>query len=139
MAISMVRCCLRKRLPPSTAKKQPRSLSYADSAFLARPCPAYVASLEVFGRSWLGPGYGHFHCWLLLCAPLPPFTAKNSLHRSSRLILLLHPSLRHRIHPFMQDPLPRGPGIVFAKFLFSDVKGKRIGPPPLPVIAPARE
>ena len=39
----------------------------------------------VFGRSWLG--YGHLHGWLLLRKPLPPSTAKNSLDRSSRLIL----------------------------------------------------
>ena len=63
---------------------------------LPRPCPAYIF-VGVFGRSWLG--YGHLHGWLLLRKPLRPSTAKNSLDRSSELILLFSCPPWFRIRP----------------------------------------
>ena len=92
-----------------------------------------------FGRSRLD--YGHFHGRLLLRRPLPPSTAKNSLARSSRLILRFGPPARshmhvsagrsgHRSNPFMENQLSPGRSVVIAKRLFSDVKGKRFEPRP---------
>ena len=96
-------------------------------------------AVSVFGRS--RRDYGHFHGRLLLRRPLPPSTAKNSLDRSARADFAFRAPARSHVHvsagvsgyrnrPFMEDQPPPRRGVVKAKRLFSDAKGKGLEPRP---------
>ena len=97
------------------------------------------AAVSVFGCS--RRDYGHFHGRLLLRRPLPPSTAKNSLDRSARLILHFGPrpclTCMSRqacpgigTAPSWRTSRRLGRGVVIAKRLFSDAKGKGLEPRP---------